>query len=557
MTNRHVWLWALALTPLFALYALGATYGNPRDTAAPLPPPEAGLNPSTIYHPDEFFYVALPFRLLREPGMDLVFYENPPLVIYANLGLFAAAGAQAEPYHAALEDRAVAPFKLYVLGRFASACYALLNTALAAAAGRVAFGRVAGTLAALLAGVSPLVVQHAHYATPNLITLLASTAALLAAFRIVRYPRRGGWRAVALHALAGLLVGISMAGRYNAAAVGLVTGLAMLTAAWRTRRLLPLLVGGLAMPLGFVLIVPDIVTDWRNVSTQIRWVLDLYRSGGGGPGFSADYGAAALFYHWRYTALFVVGPVAAALAAGGAIRALRRWRTHGRDAWIAGALLLYMLAYTVIALRGKRIQANLLFPLIVPLALLAGYEVAALWERWGRRPRVLVGLATVLLAWPAFVSVLFAYRVSVPDNRQHAQDWIYAHVPRGATVYLLGAYNVPLDAPDYWTHQTYKGGATLEQVQAETAQIIVYSDAGPFTTLRVPSLSDDYPGAVETERAIKAYLDETWIEVARFERMWWPGEQFPPDDVSYWHQIGITIYCNPQDCPVRGAAGGD
>jgi hypothetical protein len=30
----------------------------------------------------------------------------------------------------------------------------------------------------------------------------------------------------------------------------------------------------------------------------------------------------------------------------------------------------------------------------------------------------------------------------------------------------------------------------------------------------------------------------------------WPGKNLPPDDVSYWHQMGITIYCNPANCPV-------
>jgi hypothetical protein len=41
-----------------------------------------------------------------------------------------------------------------------------------------------------------------------------------------------------------------------------------------------------------------------------------------------------------------------------------------------------------------------------------------------------------------------------------------------------------------------------------------------------------------------------WHTLRHFARMPWPGERLPPDDVSYWSQIGITIYCRPADCPL-------
>jgi len=37
------------------------------------------------------------------------------------------------------------------------------------------------------------------------------------------------------------------------------------------------------------------------------------------------------------------------------------------------------------------------------------------------------------------------------------QRWLYDHVPRGAHIHLTGPYNVPLDAADYVTTQSYGG----------------------------------------------------------------------------------------------------
>lgn len=83
---------------------------------------------------------------------------------------------------------------------------------------------------------------------------------------------------------------------------------------------------------------------------------------------------------------------------------------------------------------------------------------------------------------------------------------IYAHAPRGSTVYLLGPYNVPLDPLDYQTTQTYAREATPEKVQQSEAQIIVYSDASPFITLRDSDLAR--AGVRQREIAIREVLQQ-------------------------------------------------
>ena len=553
---RRYLLWAAVLTMLLALYTAGLAFGHPLPQYSPSTVEKAWLNAATVYHPDEFAYVGIPYRMLLTRQWDPHYYHNPSLTIYTNLGLFWVSGAGGMPHHLEYGDREIAPFQLYVMARYLSALYTLLAAVLTYAAGRVAFNRRAGSVAALLVALSPLMVQHAHYATPNAQTTMLSTAALLAGLIILKGGYLSHSPLWAIYLIGGLLVGLTMSARYNAAVVGLVTGLAMLTAWWRHRRWLPVAIGLAAMPIGFAIGTPGILFATREVIDQIRAILRWYRVRGGGPGFTTDRGLSAFYYHWRYVVLIAAGPVATGFALLGLVTACWRVRSkaHWQDAWIGLVLALYLLAYTVLALPGRRIQANLLFPLMVPLALLAGYGTTWLSDRWGRRPWVMVGLVAVLLAWPATASILFAYRVATPDTRMDGQEWIYAHVPRGSTVHLFGSYNVPLDPLDYRTTQTFDRQEGLDRLLKRQDQIVVYSDARPFVILRDPALASDQDRAREAQ--IARVLSTDWIELTRFRRIPWPGEHLAPDDVSYWHQMEIVIYCNPADCPVDIPASG-
>ncbi len=165
MRQKTIWI-ALFLI-LMALYSAGAAAGYPRPQYNPSIQQRAWLNGQTVYHPDEFAYVGITYRMLHTKSWNPHYYHNPPLNIYTNRYLFQLMGAQKLPFHPEYSDREIAPFQLYVVARLMSALYSLLTVALVFATGRSAFGRKTGLIAALLIGLSPLTVQHAHYATPN------------------------------------------------------------------------------------------------------------------------------------------------------------------------------------------------------------------------------------------------------------------------------------------------------------------------------------------------------------------------------------------------------
>ncbi len=68
--------------------------------------------------------------------------------------------------------------------------------------------------------------------------------------------------------------------------------------------------------------------------------------------------------------------------------------------------------------------------------------------------------------------------------------------------------------------------------------------------MRDLSLTPD-PADIALTRLTADRLETNWIKLAHFPRIPWPGQDLPPDDVSLWHQMGITIYCNPDSCPVQ------
>lgn len=538
-------VWALILLGCMVLYTAGLSAGAPRPEYSPSTVQHAWLNPSTVFHPDEFAYVGIPYRMLLEREWNPHYYHNPSLNLYTNLSMFWLSGAQSLPHNREHGDRSIAPFQLYVMARALSALWTMLAVALIYATGKLAFGHRAGMTAAGLVAISPLMVEHAHFATPNAQTTMLNTAALLLAVILFTGKRVSRLPLWTVYGLAGLLVGLTAAARYNAGAVGVVTGLALLTA-WRRDRHWSLLLIGLAtIPLGFVLGVPGLILATDEVIGQIRDILDWYRVRGGGAGFTAERGLPALGYHWRYAILIGIGPLATFLALFGIGTTLPGARTHHRP--LVFALLAYLIIYSALALLGRRLQANLLFPLLAPLALLASNAAAATWQRWGRHAGVPLTIA--LLLWPAVLTTLLVYRLTIPDTRLQAQEWIYSHVPRGTSIYLLGPYNVPLDPLDYAITQTYATEAGSEEVRNTAASLIVYSDAYPFVALRNPRVSS--PRAIAREEAIRDLLNTEWIVLKHFARVPWPGERLPPDDISYWFQMGITIYCRPVECPVE------
>lgn len=546
--KRYLGWMVILMLVATAFYTIALDYGRPLPEYSPSTVKNAWLNAATVYHPDAFAYAGIGYQMLVKRTFNPHYYNNPSLNIYTDMFIFWISGSLALPHNATYGTREVAPFSVYVMAQFLSALFSVITVALVYSIGRMVFDRTVGFVAAALAAFSPLSVQHAHYATPNAETITMATAALLLAIVILK-RRSPHW---IIYIAAGLLVGLTMSARYNAVVVGVVTIAALVTAWLSHRHWQPVLMALVAMPIGFVIGTPGAIFAYRNFIDDVKQILVWYKVQGGGPGFTSNYG---VYYHWLYTVEFVVGPVAILLALIGLGVALLRWRTSWQKAWVAGVFILYLIIYTILALPGKRLNANLLLPLIAPIALFAAYGGLFLWRRLksGRQFWAVIGVVA-LLAWPVYLSICFSQLLATRDSRELAQAWIYQHVPKETNVELLGSYNIALDPLDYHFTNTYSGTAKLDDPFWQS-DIIVYSDSSAFVTLRDRAVTEN-PDDITNTIAVADKLKNHWIELANFPRLYWPGQNTPPDDVSYWHQMGITVYCNPTKCPVSQPATG-
>lgn len=480
------------------------------------------------------------------------FFENPSFYINLNAVLFTAAGdlGYPEPDPEA-GMREMAPFEVYFSGRVVSALMGLLAIAFTYAIGRRLFGSTVGLLAALIGTMSIANVQHAHYATTNVTAGAMLCGAVWASVRVLYIqpsPRD--------YMLAGLLVGLAGSTKYNVGLVGVIYVLCGAVVLWRTWHENPArrhaatvgyMAGYVAVAAGFFIGTPYALLEPQMFWDDFQYITSEYLGGQGYPETNA-----ALPLHGLYMMLFGVGPVAAVLTLQGIWLALRDRRIPTRIG--SATLLVFLILYAVIVLRGRRLGDHLVMPIVNLVALFAAVGMLHVL-RWGHRlaPQqkartvYLTGLGLVIVV-PLGYSIYFTHSLTQPDTREQAQAWIYAHIPAGTHIHLAGPYNVPLDAADYQTSQTFRHDYRPLKIisAAQGAIVLVVSDNTAFLYASADKwIPADF---AEKQIAYEAALVEGLQEIARFERPRWWGDDTIVTTASYYHNPEIVIYCLVPDC---------
>ena len=208
---------------------------------------------------------------------------------------------------------------------------------------------------------------------------------------------------------------------------------------------------------------------------------------------------------------------------------------------------LFLVIYAVLALRGARLGDQLIIPIIGPCAILAASGAVWLWRHLPsplQRNRILaLAGILVMLAVPLAYSVYFDRQVTLPDTRQQAEAWIYNHIPRGTSVYLLGSYNVPLAPADYPTAQSFADDQRLLSniPAAQHASVLAVSDSLDF-------LYNAANAYIPADYAAKrnAFIEKVTAglpQIASFDRPHWPGDETIIQTINYFHDPTITLYC--------------
>lgn len=532
--------WAAVILLLLGAAGLrttGLNFGQPN------PAYNRSLDPmlhiSAPIHPDEYFYVSIPYEMLVR-GWDYPhFYENPSFLINLNRLTFRATGAHegiiANRWDTErLSNRSFAPFPFYIIGRVYSMLGSMLAVTCVYATARLMVGHYAAFLAGLLAAVSYPLVQHAHYATTSSLASGFAMLCLWGCYTALATRRKYSWTLL----IAGIATGLASGNRYNAAAIAIsftMAGIFVLLRSGRWQTFVLVAVSGAAFPITFLLTTPGYLGETEFFWEQFHFIYARYGSVGGFTG---------LLHEYRYIVLLAVGVPAAVLIVIGAImawvRLAQRWRdmTHPEVVFPSLILSAFVLPYTVVVLNTPAygIGDQLTVPFVPTVFLWAAVGFQLWYMRWGHR-RVSTALLIVCLIIPPLLpSVLFVARLNQPDTREQLQTWIYNNIPQGARIHLSGAYNIALDTADYVVSQDYDYMVSLEDLVKQGVEYLVVSDARAFFDTRIerPNAGDPWPA-----RHLPL--------VAEIPRWHWWGDQLPVNNGTYWHQPGLQIYCIPHE----------
>jgi hypothetical protein len=355
------------------------------------------------------------------------------------------------------------PGTFYLVGRLVTAAFGAATVALVHAAGRAAYGRAVGGLAALFLAVDLLHVRDSHWVTTDVPLACLVT---LASLHALRYWRDGR---AADAGLAGLVSGLATAMKYpgGLAFLGLVVahaGRAPAAGPWSWRRVAggrmvaaaALAVAGFVAGTPYALLTPRAFLG--GVLDEVREVHSVQ--------FGNEAEAGGYLFHLLHSLPEAMGWPLAALALAGTLVVLVR-----RDA--RGAILLaFPLPYFVVIGTWSARFERYAIPLLPFLALFAAVALVAGARRLARRgalgrgpwPAVALATAVALLVAPELGRVLeYHALLARPDTRVLAAAWVERVIPAGTRI-ALEPYSLALPvASDQLRDAAEVLAASLEQ----------------------------------------------------------------------------------------------
>jgi len=208
---------ALALLLLIVALGMGLRFGA-LDWSLP-----NAQHPLATYHPDERVNLTAAMQAdIAHGQFDIKFYNYGTFYFYLvdlahivgkGYGFIPTPSDRTESLPPTLAQQAAVLAKYFLVGRFISALLGTLTLPVLYALGRRMVGRKAGLIAALLYGVAPLAVLHAHFLTVDVTATFFVTLALLWSARMLTSQTWSDY------VLAAVWTGLAAATKYNAGLV--------------------------------------------------------------------------------------------------------------------------------------------------------------------------------------------------------------------------------------------------------------------------------------------------------------------------------------------------
>ena len=340
----------------------------------------------------------------------------------------------------------------YLPGRLIAALSGVMSVGMVYLLGRSAYDIRVGLIAGAFLAFSVSHVEYSHYVKTHVPAGLLVIVALGLAWSI--YIGKDNWRR---YLLAGVVAGLGASTVYLAGFV-LVSVIVAHVLRWRdaskntseVRLLTPkLLVAAIASFAAFLLTTPFAILDWPTFIGDLSSTAAVYSAGG--------FWERGTFYSLT-SLLSSIGHPLGYLALFGLCYALVRRRPAdlillSQPLFLAGFLMLF-------AIKEPHHMLNA-FPALSILS--ASFLVDTV--SWFIRPRILQSVAltlaaVLLLVTPAKASFQNSFRLTLPDTRSIAKEWIEENIPPDSKIvmdsgkYYWSVFGPPL-CPSQWTLEQF------------------------------------------------------------------------------------------------------
>jgi hypothetical protein len=308
-------------------------------------------------------------------------------------------------------------------GRVLSVLLSTLTVVMTYRLAAVCFGTGAGLLAALLLALSGLLIQLAHFATPDATLGFLMTCSLLAMALALNKP------SFSRFTVAGGLAGVAAGTEYQMALLLLPLTCAWLLSARRSTQLL--LTAYAVAAASFLISNPYVLIDHNAFRLSIEHAIRM-RTIDSGLQYQdrwVPYSPAWL-YVVRYPLGYGVGFAMTGLLMVGAAWSL--WRREKYDLLLLCWLIPYLLLVSFSSAKFMRYSA----PLLPPLVVLAGrFMATALAQPRPRAVRVVAAVgAAIALLYSGTYDAAYAGMFAAPEPRLVATTWLAQHAQLGSQV---------------------------------------------------------------------------------------------------------------------------
>ena len=285
-------------------------------------------------------------------------------------------------------------------------------------------GSAAARIVALITATSAGLLVQTHFLTADVPVTFWMLASFYAAQSIVFNER------MRTYVVAGLLVGIATATKYNGLAVGLAIPVFHFYAHrdkpfWRMLFEKRLVVGVAMVVVGFIAANPYAILDYPRFAADFAFNYAVTPVYGGGESNQYGFGAFLLavpdIIGWPVTLVIAIGAVYA-------IGRLRQGNL-AESATVAAALAVFALYFIQFG-RAPRIEVRFVVPVVIYLLIASASFWSSAIPRYRRAAMALVAALIVYNAVACFwVGKRFA-----EDPRMQAQAWVAFNVPAHSTI---------------------------------------------------------------------------------------------------------------------------